>query len=120
MASVSSAISPTGSKLQVMHSRQHLNAGGLAKVQCSHQANVLLMDDENFRNFLDGHLFYYYGGFYRKFPVQLVIPETGDWNVALHLGGLVAQISYSITFQNRDTPLPPGSIPPPRRSDAGR
>lgn len=119
-ATVSSAISPTGGKIQVMHARQHLNAGGVIKVQCSHQSSVLLMDDENFQHFLAGHLFYYYGGFYRKFPVQLHAPATGDWNVALHLGGLVAKIQYSFTFQDRDTPLPEGSIPQQlRRSDAG-
>jgi len=118
-ATVVSALAPTGGKFEVMHSRHRLNAGGMAKVQCSHQCNVLLMDDENYKAFLEGHLFYYYGGFYRKFPVQLLAPSDGDWNVALHLGGLVAKIQYSISYQDRDTPLPPGSIPPPRRSDGG-
>lgn len=80
-----------------IHSREHMNDGDLVRVQCSHQINVLLMDDSNYQAFKRGWRFTYYGGFYERFPANITVPHSGYWNVVLALPpGHRANIRYSI------------------------
>ncbi|MEE7109644.1 DUF1883 domain-containing protein [Escherichia coli O134:H31] len=51
-----------------------MNDGDLVSVQCSHQINVLLMDDSNYQAFKRGGRFTYYGGFYERFPANITVP----------------------------------------------
>ncbi|WP_337249240.1 DUF1883 domain-containing protein [Escherichia coli] len=74
-----------------------MNDGDLVRVQCSHQINVLLMDDSNYQAFKRGGRFIYYGGFYERFPANITVPHSGYWNVVLALPpGHRANIRYSI------------------------
>jgi hypothetical protein len=84
--------------MQFAHMGEHLDAGDVAVVQCSHQCNVLLMDDVNFQRFRRGERHTYHGGFYKHFPAQIRAPSSGHWNIVLHLGGASATIRHSITF----------------------
>ncbi|OSL95220.1 hypothetical protein EBAG_00501 [Escherichia coli T426] len=80
-----------------IHSREYMNDGDIVTVQCSHQINVLLMDDSNYRAFKRGGRFTYYGGFYERFPANITSPHSGYWNVVLALPpGHRANIRYSI------------------------
>ncbi|HDD9398996.1 TPA: DUF1883 domain-containing protein [Escherichia coli] len=80
-----------------IHSREHMNDGDIVTVQCSHQINVLLMDDSNYHAFKRGGHFTYYGGFYERFPANITVPHSGYWNVVLALPpGHRANIRYSI------------------------
>ncbi|HIG9583250.1 TPA: DUF1883 domain-containing protein [Escherichia coli] len=74
-----------------------MNDGDIVRVQCSHQINVLLMDDSNYQAFRRGGRFTYYGGFYERFPANITVPHSGYWNVVLALPpGHRANIRYSI------------------------
>ncbi len=84
--------------MQFQHAREFLNSGDVAVVNCSHQCNVLLMDDANFARFKSGQRHSYHGGFYKKLPAQIAAPHSGNWNVVLHLGGAGAQYRYGIRF----------------------
>jgi Domain of unknown function (DUF1883) len=77
------------------HAREFLNAGDVVVVSCSHQCNVMLMDDTNFRSYRSGSRFSYYGGHYAYFPAQITVPQTGGWNIVLDLGGGAAHVRYS-------------------------
>ncbi len=96
------ARSPTSdARFPFMHARDTLKAGDLAEVTCSHQCSVMLMDDENLTQFIDGRKFHYYGGFYQKLPAQIPAPTSGAWNVVVHMGASKTPFAYSIAFRKR-------------------
>jgi Domain of unknown function (DUF1883) len=84
--------------MSFLHTREYLNQGDVAVVDCDHQCNVLLMDDSNFSSFRRGGRHTYYGGFYERLPAQIPAPSSGHWNVVLHLGGGRATVRHSIRF----------------------
>jgi len=82
--------------MNFIHSREHLSRGDVVVVDCSHQSNVLLTDDANFRGYKAGRGYEYHGGHFKQFPAEIVVPSTGYWNVTIDLGGGQANIKYSI------------------------
>lgn len=85
--------------MSFIHSRKFIEQGSVVSVQCSHQINVLLMDDGNFANYKSGRNARYYGGFYKRFPANIPVPHSGQWNVVLALPpGHRANIQYSINI----------------------
>ncbi|MEY8769036.1 DUF1883 domain-containing protein [Erwinia sp. ACCC 02193] len=82
-----------------IHSREYMDGGSTVSVQCSHQINVLVMDDTNYSNYKSGRSCRYYGGFYKMLPANITVPSTGYWNVVLALpAGHRANIRYSINI----------------------
>lgn len=82
-----------------IHSRQYINDGDVVSVQCSHQINVLVMDDSNYSAYKAGRSARYFGGFYKMLPANIPVPHAGYWNVVLALpAGHRANISYSINI----------------------
>lgn len=63
--------------------REHLSAGDCFVVNCTHQSNVLVMDDGNLRRYRSGQSAQYYGGFYKRLPARIPVPTSGYWNVIL-------------------------------------
>jgi hypothetical protein len=56
-------------------------------------ANVLVMDDNNFRNFKSGSNYQYAGGHYTQSPAVIRPPLPGRWNVVVNLGGLAGTVN---------------------------
>ncbi len=56
-------------------------------------ANVLVLDDANFRNFQAGLQYQYYGGYYTRSPAVIRPPWAGRWHVVVNLGGLPGSVS---------------------------
>lgn len=81
-----------------LHKREHLNAGCIVEVDCSHQCNVIVLDDHNFSKYRSGQGFQHLGGLFKKFPARVQVPNAGYWNVVLDLGGGSANIRHSIRF----------------------
>jgi hypothetical protein len=79
-----------------LQSKEYLNAGDVVIVNSSHQCNIMLLDDSNFRIYQAGGRFTCYGGFYKMLPARIAVPSTGHWNIVLDLGGRNATIKYSI------------------------
>lgn len=88
--------------MNFLHSREHLNQGDSAEVNCSHQCNVMLLTDSNFQKYKSGRQFSYHGGHYKMFPVRIVAPNTGNWNIVLDFGGGSARITHSIRIFRKD------------------
>ena len=84
-----------------IHAREYLDEGDVVIVQCSHQCNVRLMDDTNYRNFQSGNRHRYYGGHYKMLPARVSVPHDGYWNVIIDLGGGRANIRYNISYIRR-------------------
>lgn len=78
--------------------RQQLKQGDLVVIECDHQCNIRLVDDDNFTQYKNGERHKYYGGFYRMFPARLVVPRDGYWNVVIDLGGNRAAAKYAINY----------------------
>lgn len=87
--------------MQFIHRREHLDAGDVVVVDCSHQCNVRVMDDTQFRSFRSGGRHTYHGGFYQMLPARITVPHSGMWNVTIDLGGGRANIRYNIQFVKR-------------------
>ena len=66
-----------------IHARDRLNSGDGFLVNCTHQSNVLVMDDHNLQRYRQGNAAKYYGGFYKRFPAVVRVPTSGYWNVLL-------------------------------------
>ena len=86
--------------MQHIHAREHLHGGAVVRVDCDRQCNVMVMKDGDYSNYRRGGRFHYFGGFYRQFPTAIGVPETGDWNVVIDLGGGAANIRYGISYIN--------------------
>lgn len=82
--------------MEFIHTREYLNDGDIVVVDCSHQCNVRLLDDNNFSKYRRGMRHEYFGGFFQKLPARIAVPRDGHWNITLDLGGGRANIQYSI------------------------
>ena len=60
------------------------------------EANVLLMDNDNFHYYKNSRNYKYYGGHAKSSPVHLRIPYASNWNIAIDLGGYGGRIESSI------------------------
>lgn len=78
--------------------REYFEAGHQLCITCSHQTNVLVMDDENYELFNKDEAHDWIGGFSAIFPVRITIPESGYWNVVLFIPDEVSsdKFTYSI------------------------
>lgn len=85
--------------MSFIHAREFLNEDDVVIVHCSHQCNVLLLDDSNFSYYRSGRRCSYYGGFYQRLPARIPAPHSGNWNIVIDLGGGSANIRYSINIQ---------------------
>ena len=89
--------------------REFLAKGDLIVVQCSHQCNVLVMDDQNFQAYRQRKKCTYFGGYFKAFPAKIVAPGNGHWNTVIDLGGREAEINHAITYvrQHKTAPAKP-------------
>jgi hypothetical protein len=78
--------------------REPLAKGDVVIVQCSHQCNVLVMDDLNFAAYRQRKKCTYFGGFFKAFPARIVVPASGHWNTVIDLGGRQAEIAHTINY----------------------
>lgn len=84
--------------MQHIHSRGWVDAGGRVRVECDHQCNVLVMDDQNYARYRNGQSYKYFGGFFRRLPALIGISSNGHWNTVIDLGGGSANIRYAINY----------------------
>lgn len=70
-----------------LHYEVDLGPGDSVRVSLDRQANVLLMDDPNYRHYRSGRSYRYYGGLARVSPIRLRAPSPGRWHVVVDLGG---------------------------------
>jgi hypothetical protein len=59
-------------------------------------ANVLLLDDSNYRDYQSGRRFRYLGGYFKSSPVVLRTPSSGRWHVVVDLGGRPGRVAASV------------------------
>lgn len=69
--------------------------GDIIQVKLDKQANVRLLDADNFQKYRNGQQHTYYGGHAEKSPVNLRPPRQGHWYVVIDLGGYPGTIRAS-------------------------
>ncbi|HTB03472.1 MAG TPA: DUF1883 domain-containing protein [Bradyrhizobium sp.] len=84
--------------MRFVHAREYLNAGDVVVVQCSHQCNVRVMGDADFRSFKNNGAHNYHGGHFVKLPARIVVPQNGYWNITVDLGGSPSAFKYGISY----------------------
>lgn len=63
------------------------SAGDTVVVSLDSQANVRLLDSINYSRYCRGERHEFYGGLARVSPFRLRVLGTGEWHVAIDLGG---------------------------------
>lgn len=86
--------------------REFLAKGDVVVVQCSHQCNVLVMDDQNFQAYRQRKKCTYFGGYFKAFPARIAVPGNGHWNTVIDLGGRQAEIAHAINYIRQTRPVP--------------
>ena|ERR1700691_3923633 len=78
--------------------------GEVVEVTLTARANVLLLDDQNFRQYSAGQGHRYFGGMASRSPVRLAIPSPGHWHVAVDLQGLQGSVRASFRMIDVEAP----------------
>lgn len=85
-------------KMCFIHQRRHLNKGNIVQLDCDTQCNFMLLTDADYAAYQQVRRFNYCGGTFKRFPVQITVPEKGDWNIVIDLAGAKDEIQYNITI----------------------
>jgi len=82
--------------------KSEVNAGpnNVIRVDIDSQANVVLMDSQNFRAYQNGRPYRGYGGWAKQSPVCLRPPCQGKWYVVVHLGGAAGRVRAGVRVIN--------------------
>lgn len=73
-----------------------MKRGEIIEVTLTSAANVRLMDTSNFSNYKNGRRHRYTGGLAKRSPLNLQIPSSGHWHVAIDMQGLRGSTRSSI------------------------
>lgn len=83
--------------MNFLHSVVHTNPGDAILVKLAGtEANVMVMDDINFRAYSSGSSFRYIGGHYERSPA-VIRPSSGRWNVVVDLGGYAGKVEATVS-----------------------
>ena len=73
-----------------------VHEGVVVLVTLSGQANVRLLDDRNFRSYQRRGRHEYFGGLAKVSPTRITVPRSGNWHVAVDLGGYAGTVNASV------------------------
>lgn len=74
----------------------HLSKGQVVEVCLSAAANVRLLDSSNYNNYKNGRHHRYYGGYVKKSPYRIIVPNSGHWYITIDLGGYSGTVKHSV------------------------
>lgn len=82
----------------------HRSAGEIVEVTLTRGANVRLMTSSEFSNYRNGMRHRFIGGLAKRSPINLQIPNSGRWMVAVDMQGLQGSTKASVRVK-------PGALP---------
>lgn len=74
----------------------HLSPQDIVEITLDKQANVRLLDQNNFRKYKKGQDHKAIGGLAKQSPVRLSPTHSGHWHVVIDLGGYSGKIKSSV------------------------
>lgn len=87
----------------------NLSRGNIVEVTLKgNAANVLLLDTSNYNNYKNGKRYRYYGGYVKRSPYRVVVPNDRRWFIVINLGGYRGQVRSSVKVL-------PGAMPIAKR-----
>jgi hypothetical protein len=84
--------------MNYLHYEFDLVRGQIVEVTLDKQANVRLLDDENFGHYQRGEKHRYHGGLAKESPLHLAAPRDGHWHVVIDLGGYAGSVRASASL----------------------
>lgn len=82
--------------MNFLHYELDLTSGDTVRVTLDKQANVRLLDTQNFQKYRSGQSHNCYGGLAKRSPVFLRAPAAGHWHVVIDLGGYPGSVRASV------------------------
>lgn len=79
-----------------LHAAAWLDPGDTVSVRLDEPANVMLLEDDEYRSYVAGKPFRYLGGWVRQDQITLWPPRQGRWHVVVDLGGAPGRVSASV------------------------
>ena len=70
----------------------NLGSDDAVEVRLDKQANVRMLDEQNFERYRCGQPYDFYGGWATVSPVLLRPPYAGQWHVVVDLGGYAGTV----------------------------
>ncbi len=81
------------------------------EVQLSAAANVRLMDSSNYSNYKNGRRHRYYGGYVKRSPYKITVPNSAHWYVTIDLGGYAGTVRHSVRVLSGALPVARERLP---------
>ena len=82
--------------MNFLHQEIDVGPDDVVEVTLDGQANVMLLDPENYDRYRKGESFRYHGGLAKTSPVRLVPPHRGRWYVVVDLGGFAGRVRAGV------------------------
>lgn len=82
--------------MNYLHYDLNLGTGDIIEVTLDKQANVRLLDDNNYFKYRKGEKHSYYGGHVKASPFRLQAPRAGHWHLVVDLGGYPGTVRASV------------------------
>ena len=82
--------------MKYLHFPITASTGDIVVVSLDSQANVRLLDPINYSRYRRGERHEFYGGLATVSPFRLLVPRTGEWHVAIDLGGYAGTIRAGV------------------------
>jgi len=82
--------------MNYLHYEFDLQSNDTVEVTLDKQANVRLLDANNFSLYKRGKKHRYYGGKATKSPAYLAPPPSGHWHLVVDLGGYPGTVKASV------------------------
>lgn len=82
--------------MKFLHYEVNLNSSDAVRVTLDKQANVRLLDSNNFQKYRNGQSHNYHGGLATRSPIILRVPHAGHWHVVIDLGGYAGSVRASV------------------------
>ncbi len=74
----------------------NVERGKIVEVTLGYAANVRIMDSSNYSSFKKGRRHRFIGGFVKRSPYKVTLPNTSHWYVVVDLGGHSGKVSSSV------------------------
>lgn len=82
--------------MNFLHNEFQLVAGDVIEFTLDRRANVLVLDDANYRRYRRGERYRCVGGHATQSPVRIRIPHPGHWHGVVDLGGRAGRVRAGI------------------------
>jgi hypothetical protein len=82
--------------MNFLHREFDLGPDDIVEVSLDGQANVMLLDPENYQRYRRGESFRYHGGLAKTSPLRLEPPHRGHWHLVVDLGGFAGRVRAGI------------------------